>query len=89
MGLSFWERLRVLWFGKIWVSELTFGKPITPRYMSTRRKDCYLRENEQLKNLMKIKIDNSNMCQCSDPEDAGSDIPDVFHKCKKCGKYID
>lgn len=31
----------------------------------------------------------SGMCECDEPIDAGSDRPDVFHKCSKCGKYID
>ena len=31
----------------------------------------------------------SGMCECDEPIDAGSDKPDVFHKCSKCGKYID
>ncbi|MEE9451072.1 MAG: hypothetical protein V3V72_13565 [Ignavibacteriaceae bacterium] len=40
-GLTFWERLRVLFLGKIWVSLMTFNKPLTPSFLSTNRKDCY------------------------------------------------
>lgn len=40
-GLSLKERLKVLFTGKIWLVELTFGKDITPRYFCTRRKDAY------------------------------------------------
>lgn len=40
MGLSFKERLRVLFLGKIWVSLMTFGK-LTPSYLTTYRKEVY------------------------------------------------
>jgi len=39
MGLSIKERIKLLFTGKIWVSELTFGKAITPRYMSVNKKE--------------------------------------------------
>lgn len=41
MGLSFWERIRVLFLGKIWVSLMMFGQDLTPSFHSTRRKDVY------------------------------------------------
>jgi hypothetical protein len=31
----------------------------------------------------------SGMCECENPVDEGSDYPDVFHKCSKCGLSID
>ncbi len=37
--LSFTERLRVLFFGNIWLSMMTFRKPVTPGYMSIKRSD--------------------------------------------------
>ena len=40
MGLSFKERLRVLFFGQIWVSLMTFDA-LTPSFFSTYRKDVY------------------------------------------------
>lgn len=33
--LSFRERLRVLFNGEIWLSLMTFNKPLTPHYMTT------------------------------------------------------
>lgn len=39
MGLSFTERIRVLFNGEIWVSLMTFNKPLTPSYHSTQKKD--------------------------------------------------
>ena len=41
MGLSWRERIRVFFTGIIWVSEMTFGKPITPRYMSTEKEKVF------------------------------------------------
>lgn len=39
MGLSFRERLRVLFRGRIWVSLLTFNGPLTPSRFSTKKSD--------------------------------------------------
>ena len=43
-GLSFWERVRVLFLGRIWMSESNFYKDITPRLLSTNRNDLYTKE---------------------------------------------
>ena len=40
--LSFTERLRILFKGCIWMTMLTFNKPITPTYMSTKKSDVIL-----------------------------------------------
>lgn len=37
--LSFKERLRVLFRGKIWLSMMTFNKPLTPSLMTTKKSD--------------------------------------------------
>lgn len=42
MGLSFRERLRVLLNGEIWVSLMTFNKPLTPSFHSTKKSDVLL-----------------------------------------------
>ncbi len=41
MGLSFWERIRVLFIGEIWVSLLMFGKDLTPSIHTTNKRDLY------------------------------------------------
>jgi hypothetical protein len=41
MGLSFMERVRVLFTGNIWVSLMTFNKPLTPSYFTTKKKDLF------------------------------------------------
>lgn len=41
MGLSFYERVRVLIFGEIWVSLTMFGQPLTPSFHATNKKEVY------------------------------------------------
>lgn len=48
--LSLWERVKVLFTGKIWMSEWTFNKPITPRRFEVNKwevlnKDFFLTPN--------------------------------------------
>lgn len=38
-NLSFKERLRVLFKGEIWLSLMTFNKPLTPSFLSTKKSD--------------------------------------------------
>jgi len=40
-SLSIKERLKVLFTGRIWMSELNFYKPLTPRYFSVNKKDMF------------------------------------------------
>ena len=37
--LSIFERLRLLFSGQLWLSMMTFNKPVTPTYMSTKKSD--------------------------------------------------
>ena len=39
--LSFKERVKVLFSGKVWLSLMSFNKPLTPSYMSVNRKEVY------------------------------------------------
>ncbi len=45
MGLSFRERCRVLFNGRIWVRLLTFNKPLTPSAFSTKKTDFFIMES--------------------------------------------
>jgi len=40
--LSFTERLRLLFTGKIWVSLMMFGKPLTPSFFTTKKSDIFI-----------------------------------------------
>ena len=54
MGLSFWERVRVLFLGKIWVSLRMFDQDLTPSFHSTRRKDVYSHPDDKMSIIQKI-----------------------------------
>ena len=40
-SLSFKERIKVLFTGKVWLSLMTFNKPLTPSFMSVDRDDVF------------------------------------------------
>ena len=39
--MSFKERLKVLFTGKVWMSLMMSGKPLTPSFLSVNRKEVY------------------------------------------------
>ena len=44
--LSFTERLRILFTGKLWVSLLTFNKPLTPSYFTTKKSELIIKSKQ-------------------------------------------
>ncbi|MEN6566771.1 MAG: hypothetical protein ABFC57_10760 [Veillonellales bacterium] len=46
-GLSIKERLIILFTGRVWVSLMSFNKPLTPSYLSVKRKDVYSISNKK------------------------------------------
>lgn len=53
--LSFKERVKVLFLGRIWLSIMSFNKPLTPTFLSVNRKDVYSHEDDKKTMLSKIK----------------------------------
>lgn len=45
--LSFKERLKIVFTGCVWLSLLSFNKPLTPSYMSVNRKDVYSHPDDE------------------------------------------
>lgn len=43
-SLTLTERLKVLFTGKIWMSEINFNRSLTPRYFSVNQKDVFTTE---------------------------------------------
>jgi len=41
--LTFRERIRVLFTGRIWVNLLSFNRPLTPSYLTTKKKDLIIK----------------------------------------------
>ncbi len=48
-SLTFKERIRILFGGKIWMSLMMFGQPLTPSYLTTIKKEVVNVENENAK----------------------------------------
>ena len=46
-GLSIKERLRLLFTGRIWMSEMNFHGNLTPRFFSTKRKEIFVRKGDK------------------------------------------
>lgn len=53
--LSFKERLIILFTGKMWLSLLSFNKPLTPSFLSVNRKEVFTIIDDKLTILAKIK----------------------------------
>lgn len=52
--LSFFERLKVLITGKVWLSLMSFNKALTPSFMSVNRKDVYSIPDDNISVIRKI-----------------------------------
>lgn len=53
--LSFRERIKLLFTGKMWVSLATFNNPLTPSYLSVNRKEVYSHPDDNKSFLHKSK----------------------------------
>jgi len=54
--LSFKERLRVLFIGRVWMSLMSFNKPLTPSLLATNRKELYSHPDDNIKWWKKLFI---------------------------------
>jgi hypothetical protein len=54
--LSFKERIRVLFKGNIWLCLWSFNKPLTPSYMTTRKKDLFVLSDSEFTKVVKKNI---------------------------------
>jgi len=46
--LSFIERLQILFTGKMWISVLSFNKPLTPQFLSVYKSEVFQAKKELL-----------------------------------------
>ena len=53
MGLTFKERIRVLFLGEIWVSLMTFGK-LTPSFHTTNKREVYYHPDFEISEFRKF-----------------------------------
>jgi hypothetical protein len=54
--MTFWERIKVLITGRIWVSLLSFNKPLTPSFISVHRKEVFFVPEDSVKWYRKIML---------------------------------
>jgi len=47
--LTFKERLKVLVFGRVWMSLMSFNKPLTPSYLAVNRKEVFSHPDDKIK----------------------------------------
>ncbi|RDY57695.1 hypothetical protein [Flagellimonas nanhaiensis] len=45
--LTLWERIKLLFQGHFWMSEMNFNRALTPRYFSVNRKDVYTKPSDK------------------------------------------
>lgn len=53
--MSFKDRIKVLITGKVWLSLVTFNKPLTPSYLAINRKEVYSHPNDKKNWFLKVK----------------------------------
>ena len=53
--LSFKERIKVLIFGRVWMSLMSFNKPLTPSYLAVNRKEVYSHPDDEKTLVSKIR----------------------------------
>ena len=53
--MSLKERLIVLFTGRVWLSLLSFNKPLTPSFMAVRRTEVYIHPDDRKTLIQKIK----------------------------------
>jgi hypothetical protein len=46
--LSFKERIKVLFLGRVWMSLMSFNKPLTPSYLAINRKEVYSHSDDSI-----------------------------------------
>lgn len=55
--LTFWERLQILYTGKLWVSLMMFGRPLTPSYFTVKKSDLiFERGTYYLSSRMRVRV---------------------------------
>ncbi len=54
--MSFKDRLKVLFTGRIWLSLLSFNKPLTPSYLTVNRKELFSHPDDKASFLKRLKL---------------------------------
>lgn len=53
--LSFKERVKIVFTGRVWLSLMSFNKPLTPSFLAVNRKEVYSHPDDEKTVLKRIK----------------------------------
>lgn len=53
--LSFKERVKIIFTGKVWLSLMSFNKPLTPSFIAVNRKEVYSHPDDNKTIISRIK----------------------------------
>lgn len=53
--LTFKERIKIIFTGRVWLSLMSFNKPLTPSYLAVNRKEVYSHSDDEKTLLSKVK----------------------------------
>lgn len=53
--LTFKERIKIIFTGRVWLSLMSFNKPLTPSYLAVNRKEVYSHPDDEKTLLSKLK----------------------------------
>ena len=53
--LSFKERIKIVFTGRVWLSLMSFNKPLTPSYLAVNRKEVYSHPDDNITLISKLK----------------------------------
>lgn len=53
--LTFKERIKIVFTGRVWLSLMSFNKPLTPSFVAINRKDVYSHPDDEMNLFTKIK----------------------------------
>lgn len=54
--LSLWERIKVLFLGRVWMDLMSYNQPLTPSHLSVNRKDMYIHPDDNKRFNLSLKI---------------------------------
>ena len=50
------ERFKIIFTGRIWLSLMSFNKPLTPSFIAVNRKDVYSHSDDEKTLMSKVKM---------------------------------
>jgi len=80
--LDWKERLRILWSGKLWVSLMSFNKPLTPSFFSTKKADVLITPKTKSEKFLYKVVGKWRLLFGFCPQ-CNSDAPELY-ECPVC-----